>query len=165
MSKNKKQIYIEIFVAVVFGGLALFFSYKNSTESNEVITNQITTPFQPKVEPPLLNQGGEERGGNPVSQKTTESKALSVTVSAGNTTIYLEPNVIFYDALVEAKDSGKITFSGKNYPGLGFFVTDIGALHTGNGKSLLYYINGKQASVGVSSYTLKDGDVIEWKLE
>jgi len=74
-------------------------------------------------------------------------------------------NTILYDALVREKNEGRINFSGKNYPGLGFFVTDIGSLHAGMGKNLIYYINGKEATVGVSSYTLKDGDVIEWKLE
>lgn len=75
------------------------------------------------------------------------------------------PNTTLYDALVQAKNTGAITFFGKNYPGLGFFVTDIGTLHSGNGKNLIYYINGKEATVGVSSYRLKDGDIIKWKLE
>ena len=75
------------------------------------------------------------------------------------------PNVLLYDALVQEEKEGRIDFSGKMYPNLGFFVTDIGTLHSGNGKNLIYYINGKEATVGVSSYTLKDGDVIEWKLE
>jgi len=79
--------------------------------------------------------------------------------------VQFTPNTFLYDALVREKDKGNIDFSGKNYPGLGFFVTDIGTLHSGNGKNLIYYINGKEATVGVSSYALKDGDVIEWKLE
>src|SRR3989344_4658193 len=75
------------------------------------------------------------------------------------------PSTFLYDALLQEKNKGKIDFSGKNYPGLGFFVTDIGTLHSGKGKNLIYYINSKEATVGVSSYALKDGDVIEWKLE
>ena len=75
------------------------------------------------------------------------------------------PETFFYDALMEASNAGNLTFEGKNYPGLGFFITDIGPLHSGNGKYLLYYINGKEATVGVSAYKLKNGDIIEWKLE
>ena len=29
----------------------------------------------------------------------------------------------------------------------------------------MYYINDKEASLGVSSYTVKEGDIIEWKLK
>lgn len=103
----------------------------------------------------------------PENKKDSENNFQSVTILAGDITVHLRvpPNTIFYDALMKAKNSGTIMFSGKNYPGLGFFVTDIGTLHAGGGKNLLYYINGKEANVGVSSYTLKDGDVIEWKLE
>ena len=70
-----------------------------------------------------------------------------------------------YDALVLAQQNKQIIFSGTSYPSLGFFVTDIGVLHSGNGKNLLYYINGKEAQVGISSYQPKDGDTISWKLE
>ncbi len=177
MSKNKKQIYIAVLVAVVFGGLAVYFAFppllnqggvRGGNSASEKIT-KLTTPSQPAVEPPLLQQGGEESATTPsiplLGKGGEENTQGSVSVSAGNTTIHLEPNQIFYDALVQAKNAGKLEFSGKNYPGLGFFVTDIGTLHSGNGKSLIYYINGKESAVGVSSYTLKDGDIIEWKLE
>ena len=60
---------------------------------------------------------------------------------------------------------GKITFEGKEYPALGFFVTEINGLKSGGGKNLMYYINGTEASLGVSSYIIKEGDSIEWKLK
>lgn len=163
MLKHQKKLYISILITIFFAififSLIKFFVI-SSFEKEE---NLITTPnplllkegaktITYKPNPPLLSEGGV-RGGN------------SVTVSAGDIKINLQPNTTFYDALVQAKNTGTITFSGKNYPGLGFFVTEIGTLRAGGGKNLLYYINGKQAYVGVSSYTLKDGDVIEWKLE
>lgn len=140
MKKDKFQLYIKIFFGIIFAIVAVSFTQ--------------TTPLRPEVGAPLLNQGG-----------VRSDNSESVTILAGDKTIHLQSNITFYDALVQTKNDGKITFSGKNYPMLGFFVTDIGSLHSGNGKNLLYYINGKQASVGVSSYTLKDGDTIEWRLE
>jgi hypothetical protein len=103
----------------------------------------------------------------PSQISSINQETQSTTVLIDKTTINLQstPNTTFYDALMQAKNAGKITFSGKNYAGLGFFVTDIGSLHSGNGKDLLYYVNGKEAQVGVSSYVLKNGDIIEWKLE
>ena len=137
--RKKEKLYIGILIAV------LFFTWLATWRFNRQVATPITTPY------PLLHKEGVQEG--------------SVTVSTGNETIHFEPNQIFYDALIKQKNAGKITLSGKNYPGLGFFVTNIGPLHSGGGKNLLYYINGKEATVGVSSYTLKDNDVIEWKLE
>ena len=136
MRKNNFQLYIKIFFAILFAVLAVFFtSVKERTQIEKT--------------------------------DSVNKDEMSARVLAGETNLNLQftQNTTFYDALMRAKNTGKITLHGKNYPGLGFFVTDIGSLHSGNGKSLLYYINGKQASVGVSSCILKDGDIIEWKLE
>ena len=97
-----------------------------------------------------------------IQTQTTQSQTK---VEAGEIVANLPSNTILYDALVQAKANGKINFSGRNYPGLGFFVTDIGTLHAGGGKNSIYYINGVEATVGISSYMLRNGDIIKWKLE
>ena|SRR3989338_2636080 len=95
------------------------------------------------------------------------TSSISFTVMAGDTTFPLVANSgqSLYDVLLAAKEDKQITFSGKNYSGLGFFITDINSLHSGDGKDLIFYINGKEANVGVSSYVINNGDVILWKLE
>jgi hypothetical protein len=67
--------------------------------------------------------------------------------------------------LTDAQKHGEIVFSGKEYSGLGFFVTEIGSLKQQDGKYLMYSINSKEASVGVSLYVPKNGDVIVWELK
>ena len=135
MSENQKKIYISLVIISVFLSVVTVFSITWR------LNRQVTYIESPKTE--------------------------SATVLTGEATLRLlfSPNTTFYDALIQAKNSGQIEFAGKNYPGLGFFVTDIGTLRAGGRKSLLYYINGKEATVGVSSYTLVGGDIIEWKLE
>ena len=97
----------------------------------------------------------------------SSEKMISVTIIAGDQKANLEVvrGMSLYDALVLAKENEDISFSGKNYSGLGFFVTDIGSLHSAYGTHLFYSINSSEASVGVSSYILKNGDIIEWKLK
>ena len=58
-----------------------------------------------------------------------------------------------------------IDIKGANFSGLGFFVESINGIKEGNGYSWIYYINGKKATVGVSTYRLQNGDLIEWKYE
>ena len=101
------------------------------------------------------------------AEKKPEVANISVTIITDDTILRLisHRGQSLYDMLTLAKENNQIKFSGKMYPGLGFFVTDIGTLHSGDGKNLLYYINGKEATVGVSAYALQDGDIVEWKLE
>lgn len=83
---------------------------------------------------------------------TTDS---SISVSGGS----------LLSILTAAKERGEIILSGKEYFGLGFFVTELGSLKEGDSKHLMYYINGKEASVGVSTYVPKAGDLVVWELK
>mgnify|MGYP001561913201 FL=1 len=101
-----------------------------------------------------------------ISTKPGENK-IAVVIIAGDKTLHLaiHAGTSLYNTLLLAKKNGQLEFSYQIYPKLGSFVTDIGSLHSGKGKYLIYYVNNKEASVGVSSYLLKDGDIVEWKLK
>ncbi len=91
--------------------------------------------------------------------------SITVIVNDVNFNLSLNKGNSLYEVLYEAREKNQITFSGRQYSGLGFFITDIESLHQGNGKNLLYYINDEKAKIGISSYIPKDGDIINWKLE
>jgi hypothetical protein len=56
------------------------------------------------------------------------------------------------------------TIQAKHYS-FGYFVTSIDGV-VGNGpKYWTFYVNGKEASVGASSYVTKNSDRINWKLQ
>jgi len=75
------------------------------------------------------------------------------------------PQSTAYDLMVSLKNQRKISFSGENYSGLGFFVKEINGIKNNpkTGEFWLYYINKAPAWVGVSGYELKPGDIISWK--
>lgn len=50
-------------------------------------------------------------------------------------------------------------------PGLGEFAESIDGIMPAKDQFWAFYVNGKSSDVGASSYTLRDGDKIEWKLE
>ncbi len=108
-------------------------------------------------------RGNDTTGSISESQKSA-SKAR-ITIAGENFEVALTDNMSVYDAMKILKEEGKITFEGKEYPALGFFVTKINSLEAGDGKNLFYYINGIEASVGISTYEIKEGDIIEWKLK
>lgn len=57
------------------------------------------------------------------------------------------------------------SFKGKEYSSLGYFVEEINRNKGTPGKYWIYYVNGKEASVGISKYILKNGDIIKWSQE
>ncbi len=70
-----------------------------------------------------------------------------------------------YTALVHLRNAGSLHLVEKEYPSLGIFITEIGTMQQGVGGNLMYFINKKEAQAGVSSYLLKNGDRVEWKLQ
>ncbi len=53
----------------------------------------------------------------------------------------------------------------KTYSGIGEFVESIDGMKPDSQHFWAFYVNGKSSNVGASSYVLKSGDKIEWKLE
>ena len=98
-----------------------------------------------------------------ISQNATVD---TITIKIGDHSVLLpvKTNTSLYDILLAGQKAGQIHFTGKNYSSMGFFISSIENLHEGDGKYLIYYVNGVEASVGISSYIPKINDVIEWKI-
>lgn len=73
--------------------------------------------------------------------------------------------ITVYDFMSKLKDEGKITFTEKNYIGMGKFIISINGIKNSGEQNWIYYVNGKKAQVGVSNYKINQGDIISWKYE
>ncbi|KKR79488.1 MAG: hypothetical protein UU24_C0007G0015 [Candidatus Nomurabacteria bacterium GW2011_GWA2_40_9] len=166
MNRKYIQIFILIFTTIISFGFLIFYinalNYKTLTQYDFLLG----TPYfsaEKSVHSRLPACEGPCK--KCIFDEFCNLKSF-VTLIAGdvNTKLQIITGQTLYEVL-QMEENKDIIFYGKNYSGLGFFVTDIGTLHSGDGKYLFYYINSKEASVGVSSYLLKDGDIIEWELK
>jgi len=99
-------------------------------------------------------------------QTTIQTEIKQATLIAGdstNTLTFTEGQTL-YDALLRARETG-LTLELKEYPGMGYFVAKIGSLVPTADKYLMYSVNGEEASEGVSSYILKENDVVKWEVK
>jgi hypothetical protein len=157
---KRKEGIILILIAL---GLFIGGAYVYSNKSNE--------PFEVRIDKNTkINEISTTTTTRKVVDTTpvhTEDISKKATLTFADQTIEfsISNNTTVYDAMNSLVSEGKISFEGREYPSLGYFVTSIGSLESGNGKNLMYYINGKEASLGVSSYVVQEGDIIEWKLK
>lgn len=72
-----------------------------------------------------------------------------------------------YDLMILAEKQYGLSFSGRKFEGLGFFVDEIQGKKQSQvkGKYWIYYINNKKATVGVSQYIIQPHDIISWHYE
>lgn len=110
------------------------------------------------------------------NQKITEPKTLANSILGIDvslrifdktyTTNIKDNSSTVYDAMVKIKNENPdFDFKGKEYSSLGIFIDEINGVKSSTGKYWMYYINNKKASVGVSNYIIKNGDIISWKQE
>ena len=166
-SKNK-IILISILVVLIFG---LFFLNKFYVERNneeikiseiekKVKTNEINTPKIKQNNTEITRDNSKEQLEMPVSNYATINvlgKSFQINISNGDS-VYQAMNNL-------TKEDNNFSFKTKEYPSLGIFVNEINGVSSIAGNYWIYYVNKKEASVGVSKYILKSGDVIDWKQE
>lgn len=172
MRKKQKKIIVWSALCILCLGLigGIAFGLKNPvqeysekiTQAEDIKTEQPVSSNEVKeevtVEKPAISKSIQAQ------EEIVSSKAL-FKITDTELEISISEKTSVYDAMKQLASEGKLVLGGKNYPGLGFFVTQVGDLKSGDGKNLMYYINDKEASLGVSSYIIKEGDIIEWKLK
>ena len=110
-------------------------------------------------------------GNNPKASVTEKPIEQDISVSLEvNTEKYqtkARAGTTAYDLMNNLKATQGLRFKANDYPGLGSLVEEINGVKNDvkANKYWFYYINGKSANEGVTSYVLKNNDVITWKYE
>ena len=161
MKKKGEKIFILIGLLVTMTTIVFVFTFLQRNRNIKQINNaQVQSE---KNESDFYVEKTKEE----IVKSDTSTSTISVNLITGDKKTILEfkEGASFYDILNNAQEKDLVSFSAQKYSGLGFFITEINGLKNGNGKNLMYEINGKEATEGVSSYIPKDGDFIEWKLK
>ena len=66
---------------------------------------------------------------------------------------------------IKEENKNDFDFEYNEYPYLGIFINGINGAVGSPGAYWIYYVNDKEASVGVSNYIINEGDIINWKQE
>lgn len=159
MKNNNKLILIISLISIIIFG---FYFVSNKQPVSKPGIKSVDTFEVPK----------EIIKTSPVSDKAKEivnENKQKVTLEAlgSKYTINIKNNDSVFNAMniLQNDKNYDFNFKFKEYPSLGILIEEINGVKSGNGKYLIYYVNGKEASVGVSNYILKEGDSILWKQE
>ena len=100
-------------------------------------------------------------------ERAVAAFASNVTIVVGSSSypVYVAPGGTALDAMQVAASSSSFTFTGREYPSLGFFVESIDGAPNANGFYWFLYVNGVSSQTGASQTTLHDGYTVEWRYE
>jgi hypothetical protein len=137
-----------------------------SLQSAQPTVKQLAVEAEAETRAAVSEPLGAGGGSNAASIAKAEEISVSLIISGIKFDTAASAGSSVYDLMVKLREEKKIDFKGKDYSGLGFFVEEIdGVKNNQAGNNWFYYVNGQQAPVGVSSYKIKNNDVVEWKYE
>lgn len=140
---------------------------QNSTAKEKSIHGSIQTKT---TSPPQKNyvQSSVQSTENPAQVVTQpppveKKNEISVSLAVGDKKYHslIAPASTLYDLMNKLTLETDLRFKGKYYTGFGFFVEEINDVRD----NWVFEVNGKKVlDAGVSTYILKDGDAILWKI-
>lgn len=99
-----------------------------------------------------------------IKSDDVNSRVVYLKVLDKNYKVNVKDGASVLDVMKNAQKDG-FSFKGKDYEEMGYFVEEINGISNSPKGYWLYYVNEKQAEVGVSRYIIKEGDIINWRLE
>lgn len=165
MFKNQKNIIIIIFLSAIVLASFFFDFYENKKKVDIDVIKQEIFEEEIVVKEEPINQIKEHT--NNISDISKKEINISLSVLDKNYIFVIEDGNTVYEAMKNLQNNkeNNFSFEYKEYPSLGVFVEKINGVKGESGKYWIYYVNDKQAQVGVSKYVLKEGDIISWRQE
>ena len=150
----------KIYIVIVLASLSIFlifFLHSNKKDASPKIVEQEQIPVE-NIKVKI-----------PTEKADIDTIKVSLVVSDKEYKTEIKNNSSVFDAMKkieeESTKDNMFSFKYTNNASLGNFVTEING-HAGTpGKYWIYYVNNLKASVGVSNYVLKSGDIIKWSQE
>lgn len=160
IKQNKIQIIASLILIIL--SAFYFFNHKKSLPQAKV-----NIPIQKNEESKISVISKEIKKEVPVVQKEKSENFVTVDMPDKSYKINIKDGENVYEVMNNLKNdkNNNFDFQYREYPSLGSFVKEINGVRDGGGKYWFYYINGAEASVGISNYIIRKGDTISWKLK
>lgn len=163
---NTKHYSIYLVFTLLLSGAVFWGTY------SQAHTPPLTVTPAPTPATSTRTQRDIPGGASAASSARAESAAATahssdVSLTAGSTS-YAMPfaaGASVLDLMRAAAASSSFTFTGHDYPGLGFFVDAIDGVDAAKGSHWFLYVNGVSSETGASQTMLHPGDEVEWRYE
>lgn len=145
--------------ALIAAALFVFLSAQKTAQTPsgiETATTTVSSSSAPVIQesPPVSGEAEQLNIGRATLKVNGEAYSIDAT-----------PRGTVINAMNQLVASGELSYTSKNFPGLGVFVDSINGKKSGGGMQWILYVNGTLATQGAGTLEITEGDVIEWKYE
>ncbi len=160
-------MYLTTFLAVIAG--ILFYAFAGSAPSVPIAAN-VSPNIPVATSEATVAAAVPATSAQSSTQESVTASAASTSTpdNAGSRTSYTIPVLTsesVLDAMRAFAASSSFTFTGRDYPSLGFFVESINGKESTGGYNWMLYVDGTQSPKGASQEMVAPGDAVEWRYE
>ncbi len=155
---------IAVIAGIVFFNLSRSTSPLVATAPEAPATTTATVPVSTSASLRQAQAAVATNAATPAPEAIT-SPNVTLSVAGSSYATFAPSGATVLDAMKILASASNFTFTGKDYPSLGFFVDSINGNRAENGYSWILYLNGKLSGTGASQTTLNAGDAVEWRYE
>lgn len=168
MNIKKQRVVILIGLFLLF--VISIFVFANRKKEIQIIVPIEQNYIEEKVSPEfIIKDQKKDKLDIILDQGKSENIRLTLKVFDENYNFETKKDSTVFDAMSSLEkditNTNPFSFKYKDNINMGSFITEINGVKGSPGKYWIYYVNDKLASVGVSKYILKEGDIISWKNE
>lgn len=145
-------------LGIILTSAAILFAVRNTSLIEEAVLPQEKATFTAQE---TLSKSAEATA---VDEKDNP-KATLPTTPAREYTLSIDGETTVLAAMEALSASSAFTFAGQEFPGLGFFVEEIGGLKNADGFYWTLFIDGKPSALGVSSARVTPSNHVEWRYQ
>ncbi len=147
-----------------------------NVEAEDISTTDIEIVQEQPLQNDLTNAStqviaDEKLAANETETEVVEVPEVVVTLSgpgvAVRCPVEFSKEITVHQLMKQAATQCDFSYTVKDFTSLGAFVDELGGVQSDQreGKYWIYYVNGKKANVGVSTYRVQAEDLIAWKYE
>lgn len=127
--------------------------------------NRVTVSSESSATAPVtVPRGAQHAGGSGVLVSTPPVEQV-LRADGGAVIVPITASGTVLQAMEQSTAHGDMAFTGKEFPGLGFFVESINGVSEDDVRHWMLYVNGTRASLGASSQYVVPTDTVLWRFE
>jgi len=161
--KFKKILLPALLIVIIF---LSYLNFHASSKKDQMTRYDVITTNQEGIKE-NSNLTIKEEQIKPDAEHRKTSDFIILNVLGENYQAPFENGDSVFDIMnkIKSNKENNFDFKYKEYPSLGVFVSEINGVGGGSNKYWIYYVNGKEAEIGIAKYLLKSGDIISWNQE
>jgi len=135
-----------------------------STATQEVPKEATSAPSA-EVAAPIPTNSTTSTGSTPPTNSEQPSSPQTATfkIDGVSISVPVHGGEKVIDAMRTAASAGHLTFTTREYPGMGQFIDSINGKKNENGTYWILYINDTSSTLGASTASIGPGDTVEWR--